>query len=238
MNKAHLIEIIKKGEGINVEFKKSKQKLNKELFDSVCSFLNRNGGHIFLGVDDDGTILGVDEDYIQGMLDSFVTSCNNPTKLDPPYFLSPEVIDIGNKKMIYIYVPESSQVHKTSGKIFDRNEDGDFDVSKNSAHISQMYLRKQSTYTENKIFPYATVDDLDANLLQRARIRAKNENNGSHPWFEMTDLELLKSAQLIKNDFQTGKTGITLAGILLFGKDETIMSVLPHHKTDAILRKV
>ena len=28
------------------------------------------------------------------------------------------------------------------------------------------------------------------------------------------------------------------AGILLFGKDETILSVLPHHKTDAIMRRV
>ena len=46
-----------------------------------------------------------------------------------------------------------------------------------------------------------------------------------------------KSAQLYKRDFQSGKEGITLAGILLFGKDETILSVLPHHKTDAILRR-
>jgi ATP-dependent DNA helicase RecG len=27
-----------------------------------------------------------------------------------------------------------------------------------------------------------------------------------------------------------------MAGILLLGKDETIMAALPHHKTDAILR--
>ena len=30
--------------------------------------------------------------------------------------------------------------------------------------------------------------------------------------------------------------GITLAAILLFGKDSTILSVLPQHKTDAIFR--
>lgn len=46
----------------------------------------------------------------------------------------------------------------------------------------------------------------------------------------------MRSAGLFKHDHQTGKDGYTLAAILLFGKDEVIQSVLPHHKTDAILR--
>lgn len=52
----------------------------------------------------------------------------------------------------------------------------------------------------------------------------------------MTDEQMLKSANLIAKDYATGKEGLTLAAILLFGKDETILSVLPHHKTDAIYR--
>ena len=33
-----------------------------------------------------------------------------------------------------------------------------------------------------------------------------------------------------------GKEGYTLAAVLLFGKDEVIQQILPHYKTDAILR--
>ena len=33
----------------------------------------------------------------------------------------------------------------------------------------------------------------------------------------MTDLELLKSAGLYKKDKETGKEGVTLAGVMLFG---------------------
>lgn len=40
-----LNEIISSGESINVEFKESKEKINKDVYDSVCAFLNRNGGH-------------------------------------------------------------------------------------------------------------------------------------------------------------------------------------------------
>lgn len=53
----------------------------------------------------------------------------------------------------------------------------------------------------------------------------------------MTDLELLKSAGLYLKDYQSGKEGLTLAAVLLLGKDELIFSVIPHYRTDAILRR-
>ncbi|MCB5288449.1 MAG: putative DNA binding domain-containing protein [Candidatus Cloacimonetes bacterium] len=51
-------EMISGGESITVEFKQSKTKLNRDVFESVCAFLNRNGGHLFLGVNDSGCIGG------------------------------------------------------------------------------------------------------------------------------------------------------------------------------------
>ena len=58
---------------------------------------------------------------------------------------------------------------------------------------------------------------------------------------KQADEELLRSAGLILPDedaLRDGITreGVTIAAILLFGKDSTIMSVLPQHKTDAIFR--
>ena len=57
-----------------------------------------------------------------------------------------------------------------------------------------------------------------------------------HPWAELDDLELLKSARLYQRDYQTGAEGISMAGALLFGRDEVVLGVVPHHRTDAILR--
>ena len=62
---------------------------------------------------------------------------------------------------------------------------------------------------------------------------ARNKN---HVWENMSNEELLRSANLILTDPETKREGITLAAILLFGKDNSIMSVLPQHKTDAIFR--
>ena len=145
-------------------------------------------------------------------------------------------MDYDGKKIIYLYVPESSQVHNTNGKIFDRNEDGDFDITRNTDQVTQLYLKKQATYTENRVFPFIELADFKEDLFKRVRILAEYEREG-HPWKEMTDKELLRSAGLYKRDPLTGKHGYTLAAALLLGKEETILNALPHHKTDALLRR-
>ena len=52
-------EFLNGGESLTVGFKQSKNKLNKDVFESICAFLNRNGGHLFLGVEDKGGIVGI-----------------------------------------------------------------------------------------------------------------------------------------------------------------------------------
>lgn len=98
-------------------------------------------------------------------------------------------------------------------------------------------MRKQRTYTENRIFPYADISELKGDLLIKARKMAANERV-DHPWKSMNDLELLKSSGLYLKDRQSGKEGITLGGILIFGTEELIHAALPHYRTDAILRRV
>lgn len=57
-------KLIQNGEKIDVEFKESRNALTKDVFDTVCSFNNRNGGHILLGVNDKREIVGVSKDSI------------------------------------------------------------------------------------------------------------------------------------------------------------------------------
>ncbi len=168
-----LRELIHSGEKTDVEFKKSENGLNKDIYESVCSFNNRNGGHLILGIaDTTKEIVGVNPQKVDKILKDFTTSVNNANKINPSMYLVPEVYEMDGKKIIYIWVPEGMQVRRLNGRILDR------------------------TYEE----------------------------------------EILRSSGLILTDPDTGREGITLAAILLFGKDSTIMSVLPQYKTDAIYR--
>ena len=231
----NLKKIIDKGEDITVEFKEAKKKLPSNLFESVCSMLNRNGGHIFLGVTDDGDIVGVYKAYIKEMKKDFVVQCNNPEKLFPTAHLDIKEYIYNEKHILYIYVYESSDVHKTANKIYDRNVEGDFDITNNTTQISNLYIRKSSTYIENKIYPFATLDDLRIDLIDKARIMASNRTS-NHPWSKMTDLEMLRSAALYEKNLQTGEEGFNLACILLLGKDDVIASAFSYYRTDAILK--
>ena len=231
-----LLSLIKTGEGISVEFKECKNSAPKSLYESICSFLNRAGGDILLGISDDKTILGIDEDSIDNIKQEIVTTINNPQKINPPVYLKIEDVEIKGKNILYVSVPESSQVHKCCNKIFDRNEDGDLNITDNNSLLTSMYLRKEKTFTENIVYPYCKMSDLREDLIEKARKMAINQNY-NHPWKQLSDIELLKSVKLYTKDYQTGKSGFTLACILLFGKDETISSILPFHKTDLILRK-
>lgn len=232
---SNLMNLINSGENSIVEYKTAKKDLPDSLFESICSMLNRNGGHIFLGIKDDGSVVGVYKDYIKQMKRDFANLCNNPEKIYPTAHLEIKEYLVEEKSILYIYVYESSDVHKTANRIFDRNEDGDFEITGNTSLVSQLYIRKSSTYIENKIYPFASVGDLRKDLIDKARNMASNRTS-NHPWSTMSDKDMLRSASLYEKNLQTGEEGINLAGILLLGKDDVITSALSYYKTDAILK--
>jgi ATP-dependent DNA helicase RecG len=236
MNKAGVRKIIRLGEGISIEFKECWNNLSKDVFESICAFLNRKGGDLLLGVNDRGNITGIDPKAVNQVKTELVTTLNNPQKLNPPCYLVPEEMVLKGKTIIHLFVPESSQVHRCNGKIYDRNEEGDFDITSNTNLVTELYIRKQTTYSENRIYPYVSTDDLRLDLIAKARNLAVNQRP-EHPWKAISDLDLLKGAQLFQKDYQSGKEGFTLAAILLLGQDNVILSVLPHHRTDALLRR-
>lgn len=68
----------------------------------------------------------------------------------------------------------------TAGRIYDRTEDGDYDITGNTSLIAKLYIRKSNTYFENKIYPYATMDYLRIDLISKARQMAVNRV-ANHP---------------------------------------------------------
>ena len=94
----NIIDIISNGEGLTVEFKKSREKVPSDVYQSICAFLNRNGGQVFLGVEDDGVITGIKESSVEQMKKDLVTALNNPQKLNPPLYILPDEIKINGKK--------------------------------------------------------------------------------------------------------------------------------------------
>ena len=224
------------GETVAVEFKRAGGRVGDDVYESVCAFLNRFGGDIYLGVLDNGKVEGVPENAAIDMIKNIINVANNPTLFQPTTYLDPEIIRHNGKTLIRIHVPQSSEVHSFKRVVYDRVNDADVKVSATS-QIAQMFIRKQGIFTELRIYPYLKKEDLHLELLDRVRLLAVNNAGGDHPWKNMDDETLLKSAGLYTMDYDSDKPGFNLAAALLLGRDEVIHSICPAYRTDALLRR-
>lgn len=235
MSLNRLKQLIHQGEHIRLEYKEAFQSLPKNIFETICAMLNREGGDIILGIDDDGVLKGLSSlSSVEKQITDIVNLSNNPQKLDPPFILYPQQHLVDGKLLIHIQVPASSQVHKTGGYIYDRSNDGDFKVTQ--AHqIAIIYNNKRNHYTEGNIYPNVQFNDFNPSLFYKIRNLIKS-NYPNHPWLALDNEQLLVKAGLWRQDKQYNQEGYTLAAILLLGKDEVIQSTVPHYKIDALLR--
>lgn len=230
-----MCQLLSKDEKITIEFKECQNGIFDDVYETVCSFSNRYGGYIIMGVRDGGIPIGLNQNIIKDMKKNFVNQLNNPDKMSPTLYLSIEEFEYDGMILLWVYVPPTSTVEKCANRIYDRNEDGDMDITDSPIQLQNMYNRKSNTYVEHKIFPYVSLDDLRLDLMNKVRNLAKSRKP-DHDWLQMSDQDILKSAGLWEKDFSSGVQGCNLAGVLLFGKDEVIRSCCPGYVTDAIYR--
>jgi ATP-dependent DNA helicase RecG len=237
MQQNEVKSILAKGEGVRIEFKEAQNGVPDTLYDTVASFLNREGGTILLGVNDDGIPLGLNEQNLMQLKQDIVTALNNPDVLNPPYPLAVRDVSYNNLDLLAIRVPVSSLIHKHGGIIFDRENDSDFRIT-DEVRIAEMYARKRNVFTENQILPHLRIEDLNQDLFPLIKSRIAL-NNSNHPWLDpnITNERILRDSRFYRRDFTTGEEGLTLAAALVFGTDEVIGNVLPAYRLDILVRR-
>ena len=234
MDQRELVAHIKSGEGISTEFKRCGNHPGEDFFQTVCSFANRQGGNVFLGVEDDGTVSGVPRSSSLDVKRNVANVLNNPKLFRPAPLVEMEDVDCDGRLVIRVWVPMGPAVCSFRGIVYDRLADTDVRIT-GVDQISLMYLRKQSTFSERRIYPYVGMEDLRPDLIARVRQMAV-ARTPDHLWGSLDDAAMLRSAKLYAKDRSTGEEGFTLAAVLLLGDDDVIGDVCPAYKTDAVFR--
>ena len=235
MTKEEINRIIAQGEGINIEFKKAKEKVPKSLYETVVSFANTRGGYILLGVEDDGSVLGIQPENKTVFLKNIATALNIKDNVNPVMYLNPFSIEYKNKTIIVIQVPASSQVHDHAGRIYIREHETDLDVTGNQHAIRELFLKKGTIYTETHIYPGLKMSDMDESLFTKVRNIIRS-NRFDHPWLNEDNMQMLRDAVLYWTDYENNREGFSMAAALIFGKDLTIQNLLPAYKVEAMVR--
>ena len=101
MKRHELREIIRVGESSTVEFKRKFTTIDK-IAREVIAFANTTGGMLLLGVDDNGTIVGVESEKEQI---AQIEACQ--LVITPELTLTTEVIGIDQRDVVVVYVPNS-----------------------------------------------------------------------------------------------------------------------------------
>lgn len=132
-------QIISNGENENIEFKSSirydfyQKKVNKELelviAKSIASFLNTEGGKLCIGIDDDGNILGLKNDYEtlrkknrDGFKLKIVQLINNylGKEFNVPNYLCIHIDNIDEKDICLIEISKSNKPVYLNGELYIR----------------------------------------------------------------------------------------------------------------------
>ncbi|MBR5949331.1 MAG: putative DNA binding domain-containing protein [Clostridia bacterium] len=219
------MRIIPENESLTIEFKSDVKKLsNSDIFDAVVAFANTDGGDLYLGVEDDGTITGVHPDHINPMtLSAFIA--NNTI---PPVSIRAEIVD-DVKPVLKISVPKSygGIVATQSGKTLRRRLKMDGTPENVPMYPNEMATR----LSDLRLLDYsalpiqsATTDDFDPIEVERLR-KTILAYNGDRSLLELSDEELFKALGLVTE--QLGKAFPTIAGILMLGRESALKQYVP-----------
>ena len=200
-----LPDLLKKGEGERIEYKRSLGEI-KEILETIVAFANTNGGWIVVGVDDDGRVVGVK--IGKGTLENLVNTIIQST--DPPIYPSISIEEKDQRKVIIITVPAGEdKPYFYKGRAYVRV--GRINKSISRSELEAMFARKfyiarsyDSTLVE------ASLNEIDEKLIKQFIMEAKDKRRLDITYTNISDV-LMRLGLLIN-----GK--ITLAGVLLFGK--------------------
>lgn len=232
------------GEGLNLEMKKCKKNsLPANLWETYSAFANTRGGVILLGIDEDKSKQQPDRFSIVGVEDSdkLVTDLfnmlHNPQKVNRCVLMDSDVqpVEVDGVDVIYIHVPEAYYRQKPiyinndlQGGTYKRLHEGDRHVT--SEELA-MLIRDSSDNVDSQIMEGYGIDDIDPETLRKYRQSFQNMNPG-HPYEDLSDKDFLMQMGGYSIDTHKGVEGLTMAGLLMFGKSLPIHKNFPNFRFD------
>ena len=110
-----------------------------------------------------------------------------------------------------------------------RNYEGDYHCTEQE--VSRMLSDRAEEPADSRILEDFGIEDLDLPSLHQYRQRLAS-HKPTHPWLSEDDLTLLTKLGGWRRDRKTGVEGLTMAGLLMFGRDETLREGVPGYHVD------
>ena len=213
-------------EDLITEFKSDlKRYPDNDLIDEIVGMANTKGGNLYLGVEDDGQITGVNKIH-KDAIGVTALVANNTV---PSVSVRAEIITEEEKDILKIEIPISRTVVSTrSGKMLKRRlkVDGTPEV------IPMFSYEIVTRLSELALLDFsagplagASINDFDPNQRIRLRNIIQTKPGGEKNLLTLTDDELDKALRFTTE--VDGKVYPTVTGMLILGKENRIAELMP-----------
>lgn len=234
-------------ESEQVEFKLAggkdgKGELPKDFWPTYSAMANGRGGWVILGVKEQaGKFMPVGVVDPEKIKTDLFNQLNDRDRVSVNVLRSEndvQLVSLQGKNVLAIHIPQAMRKQKPVhlkkspfGNTYQRLHEGDRlcdDIT-----VKRMLAEQIHDSRDNEVLSehYTFADDIDQDSLKIYR-NLLSANNPQHPYLAYEPFELFKKVGGWRKDRETGKEGITLAGVLMFGTWEAITAAVPNYMVD------
>lgn len=228
MTPEDLVDLIAAGESFTVEFKRGQRAAmnDTEIVDAVICMANGDGGLLLLGVEDDGTITGVEPRH-GATTQPHLLQAMILNKTEAPLATAVELVDVDGKEVAVIEVPKAPvPVGSKAGKYVRRSVRADGKPECVAYPLHEMLsigLTAQGRDYAATPARGASMADLDLAEFDRFR-RMCAAGKGDRTLAELSNQDLLRSLRLVLPEHDNE---LTLGAVLLFGTPTALERFVP-----------
>jgi ATP-dependent DNA helicase RecG len=229
--------LIATGESLALEFKSDERAPfnDRDLVETVVCLANRTGrevAHLIVGVEDNGRVSGARMRH-GATTDVHKVAAMIGARTRPSIAASVDLVDLEDKTVLVIEVPVQRQPVATCDGVFLRRTLGG--DGRPACMPMDVYALQSLQADRGLLDPSSQVvdsarwEDLDPLEFERFR-RSVRERRGrsDESLLELPDLELAKSLSVVEANGTV--RGVTLAALLLFGKESALFRHVPTHE--------
>lgn len=206
----NILERIKQGEDSFTQFKENIFEA-KKVAEEMVAFSNASGGDIIIGVMDNGTISGLNDNDINRLNQLISNTANENVK--PPIYPLVEVQHVDGKKILVVSIRNGTSKPYSTGSGLYITKSGADKRKMSQAELKRLFAESSSIFADEELVQRSNLSDLNTeafySYLEKKDKEVYIELKSKHLDLEtiLQNLDLLRGGHL------------TLAGNLLFGKN-------------------
>jgi len=214
--------------------------LPEDFWPTYSSFANTEGGIVLLGVRE-----RQEHFIVEGVVNvakvrkELFDALNNRQKVSANLLTDTQVreIQLEGRTVILVDIPRATRkqrpVYLTTNPFaehtYRRLNDGDRPLPDDE--VKRMLAEQVEDSRDDRILRGFDLEDIDFDTFRAYRQIFANREPG-HPWNAVEDREFLRQIGGWRKDRETGESGLTMAGLLMFGRFTAIQEELPNYMLD------